>query len=61
MGKILRHPAIALLLTFGLSSAASAQDGGKLPWKGKNDDVRSAMADAHQQKRPMMLFFTSEG
>jgi hypothetical protein len=50
---------IAMIL--GLAAAASAQDGGKLPWKGKGEDPKSAMAEAGRQGRPMMLFFTSEG
>ena len=44
-----------------LSSAAAAQDGGKLPWRGKNDDAKAAMADAKRAGQPMMLFFSSVG
>ena len=51
----------AFAMALGLCSAASAQDGGKLPWKGKTDDPKAAMAEAKQQGRPMLLFFTSEG
>jgi hypothetical protein len=50
---------LAALLS--LASAASAQDGGKLSWKGKDEDPRAAMAEATRQGRPMMLFFTSLG
>ena len=51
----------AIAMALGLCSAAAAQDGGKLPWKGKTDDPKAAMAEAKQQGRPMLLFFTSEG
>ena len=52
----------ALLVTAGLSTAALAQDGGKLAWKGKGkDDPKVAMADAKNSGHAMMLFFTSEG
>ena len=40
---------------------ACAQDGGKLDWRGKNDDPTSAMADARRQGKSILLFFTSEG
>jgi hypothetical protein len=51
----------ALAAVLVLSSAAAAQDGGKLPWKGKSDDPKAAMADAKRAGQPMMLFFTSLG
>ncbi|HEX7900972.1 MAG TPA: hypothetical protein VF950_24650 [Planctomycetota bacterium] len=51
--------AIAAIL--GLAPAATAQDGGKLAWRGKNEEPRSAMADARRAGKPMLLFFTSEG
>jgi hypothetical protein len=51
--------AAALLLA--LAGSASAQDGGKLPWRGKSDDPRAVLADAKREWRPMMLFFTSAG
>ncbi len=50
---------VAILL--GLAAGASAQDGGKIAWKGKTDDPKAAMVDAKRQQRPMMLFFTSVG
>jgi hypothetical protein len=51
-----------VVLLLGLASAASAQDGGKLSWRGKGgEDPKTAMADAKSQSRPMMLFFTSDG
>jgi hypothetical protein len=51
-----------LLMVLGLATAASAQDGGKLAWKGKGkEDPKVAMAEAKRAGRPMMLFFTSEG
>lgn len=51
---------ISMLLV--LASAAAAQDGGKLAWKGKDkEDPKVAMAEAKRQGKAMMLFFTSEG
>jgi hypothetical protein len=49
------------LFTLALSASALAQDGGKLPWKGRNEDPKSAMADARRAGQPMMLFFSSVG
>ena len=58
MRQILSSTAMLLVL----ASAASAQDGGKLAWKGKDkEDPKVAMAEAKRQGKPMMLFFTSEG
>jgi hypothetical protein len=57
----MRSTTWAIAMVLGLASAASAQDGGKLAWKGKNGDPKGAMADAVREGRPMMLFFTSEG
>lgn len=57
---MLALPALLAVLA-AVPPAASAQDGGKLPWKAKSGDVKSAMADADREGRPMMLFFTSEG
>ena len=51
----------ALLLILALSSTAFAQDGGKLPWRGKDEDPKGALADAKRQGKPLMLFFTSFG
>jgi len=51
--------AVAAILS--LASAASAQDGGKLAWRGKNEEPRAAMAEAQRQGKPLLLFFTSEG
>jgi hypothetical protein len=51
-----------IALTLALATAAAAQDGGKLNWRGKGkDDPKAAMADAKKQGKAMMLFFTSEG
>jgi hypothetical protein len=50
-----------LAMVLGLASAAFAQDGGKLTWMGKTGDPKTAMLDARDQGRPIMLFFTSEG
>jgi hypothetical protein len=61
MEDVMKRSPVAVLFLLGLASAASAQDGGKLPWRGKNEDPKLAMTEAHQQGRPMMLFFTSDG
>ena len=50
-----------LIAALAAASPALAQDGGKLPWRGKSDDPRSVMAEAKRQSAPMMLFFTSVG
>ena len=50
-----------LATVLALSTAAAAQDGGKLPWKGKDGDPKSAMADAQRAGQPMLLYFTSVG
>ena len=56
----MRHTwAVAALL--GLASAAAAQDGGKLAWRGKTEEPRAAMAEARRLGKPLLLFFTSEG
>jgi hypothetical protein len=57
----MRSTTWAIAMILGLASGASAQDGGKLSWKGKTGDPKAAMADAAREGRPMMLFFTSEG
>ena len=49
------------LLLLALVSTAAAQDGGKLPWKGKSGDPRSALGDAKSQGKASMLSFTSDG
>jgi hypothetical protein len=52
----------AVPMVLGLATAATAQDGGKLNWRGKaKDEPKAAMADAKKQGKAMMLFFTSEG
>lgn len=58
MGKL-----VAAALLIGCAGGASAQDGGKVEWrgKGKNDDIQAIMADAKKAGKPMMLFFTSDG
>ena len=40
-----------------------AQDGGKIPWKGKEKDadVKALMAEAKKDGKAMLMFFTSEG
>jgi hypothetical protein len=52
----------ALSMFLGLATAAVAQDGGKLDWKGKGkEEPKAVMADAKRHGKAMMLFFTSEG
>ena len=52
-----------LALAAGLACTVEAQDGGKIPWKGKekNDDVKALMAQAQKEGLAVMMFFTSEG
>ena len=58
----MRERTSALILSLALGSAALAQDGGKLSWKGKgSEDPRSVLAEARRQHLPALLFFTSEG
>ncbi len=58
----MRPITLAFGLFLGLAGVASAQDGGKLNWRGKGkDEPKTAMADAKRQGKAMMLFFTSEG
>jgi ABC-type sugar transport system substrate-binding protein len=54
---------LALAVFAGACGSAAAQDGGKIGWKGKgkDDDVKTIMADAKKAGKPMMMFFTSEG
>ena len=39
------------------------QDGGKIPWKGKEKDadLKPILADAKKDGKAMLMFFTSEG
>ena len=50
-----------IAIVLGLATAAVAQDGGMLNWMGKTGDPGTAMLDARDQNRPIMLFFTSDG
>jgi len=50
-----------LAFVLGLAGAAAAQDGGKLNWMGKTGDPKTAILDARDQNRPIMLLFTSLG
>ncbi|HUR38001.1 MAG TPA: thioredoxin family protein, partial [Planctomycetota bacterium] len=50
-----------LAMVVAASSAAAAQDGGKLSWRGKNEDPKTVLAEARAQGRPSLLFFTSAG
>jgi hypothetical protein len=58
----MRHTYWAISMVLGLATAAAAQDGGKLDWKGKGkEEPKVAMAEAKRHGKAMMLFFTSEG
>ena len=58
----MRTLAWAIPMVLSLATAAAAQDGGKLNWRGKGkDEPKVGMADAKKQGKAMMLFFTSEG
>ena len=58
----MRHSLSAMSMVLALATAAAAQDGGKLDWKGKGkEEPKAAMADAKRHGKAMMLFFTSEG
>lgn len=54
---------LTLVTALALGCLAQAQDGGKIPWKGKgaDDDVKSIMAEAKKEGKAIMMFFTSEG
>ena len=55
--------ALAVAFAVGVCAAAEAQDGGKIPWKGKekDSDVKALMAEAKKEGKAIMMFFTSEG
>ena len=57
----MRHSVWTIPMILALASAAAAQDGGKLDWKGKKEEPKAAMAEAKKHGKAMMLFFTSEG
>ena len=58
----MRYSFLAIPMILGLATAAAAQDGGKLDWRGKGkEEPKAAMADAKRHGKAMMLFFTSEG
>ncbi len=57
MGRSLGSIWLALIV----GSAAWAQDGGKLDWKGRKETPQEALAEAKRLGRSTMLFFTSEG
>lgn len=45
------------------ASVSPLQDGGKIPWKGKEKDadLKAIMAEAKKDGKAMLMFFTSEG
>ena len=58
----MRERTSVLILSLALGSAAFAQDGGKLSWRGKGgEDPKAALAEARGKGLPALLFFTSEG
>jgi hypothetical protein len=52
---------LSAVLVLAMAASALAQDGGKLAWRGKNEDPKAALADARSQGRAALLFFTSLG
>ena len=56
----MRGAALTLAFVLGLAAAAAAEDGGKLVWKGRNDP-KTAMLDARDQNKPILLYFMSVG
>ena len=44
-----------------LHSMTPAQEGAKLNWKGRTNDPRTAMLDARDQGKPIMLYFMTAG
>jgi thioredoxin-related protein len=50
-----------IVFIVSLHSMTSAQEGGKLNWKGRTNDPRTAMLDARDQGKPIMLYFMSVG
>lgn len=52
-----------LALAVGLACLAEAQDGGKIPWQGKekNADLKPLFAKAQKEGKAIMMFFTAEG
>ena len=54
---------IAASLATAMLWWAEAQDGGKIPWKGKekDSDVKALMAEAKKEGKAIMMFFTAEG
>jgi thiol-disulfide isomerase/thioredoxin len=58
---MMRAAKFTIAIVLGIAATAVAQDGGKLTWMGKEGDPKTAMLDARDQNRPIMLFFTSQG
>lgn len=54
---------VAIASAAVLACLIPAQDGGKIPWKGKEKDadLKAVMAEAKKEGKAMLLFFTSEG
>jgi thiol-disulfide isomerase/thioredoxin len=50
-----------LAIVLGLAATAAAQDGGKLTWRARNGDPKTAMLDAKDKNKPIMLYFMSAG
>ena len=50
-----------LAIVLGLAATAAAQDGGKLVWKARNGDPKTAMLDARDKNKPILLYFMSVG
>lgn len=52
---------LSIAMAVAFAGTAAAQDGGKIPWKGKGEDVQPLLDEAKKTGKPTMLFFTSEG
>lgn len=52
---------LSIAMAVAIAGTAAAQDGGKIPWKGKGEEVQPVLAEAKKLGKPTMLFFTSEG
>jgi hypothetical protein len=50
-----------LAVVLGLAAAAEAQSGGKLVWQGRTGDPKTAMLDARDKNKPILLYFMSVG
>ena len=52
---------LVILIQALFCGSALAQDGGKVTWLGKDQEIRTALDDARAIGRPMMLLFSLQG